>query len=108
MSTTGDADPTETSGRVDALRAIHKPRDLDHTHVNLSESDEEVLDVLRDLRRHGVYMLTVGQYLSPRAGNPPVERYVAPAQFDALAQAGARHGLCPHRLWATGAIEQSR
>jgi len=29
-------------------------------------------------------MLTVGQYLQPRAGNLPVLRYVAPAQFDAL------------------------
>jgi len=52
--------------------------------LGLGETDDEVLDVLRDLRAHGVDMLTVGQYLQPRAGNLPVLRYVAPAAFDAL------------------------
>ena len=40
--------------------------------LGLGETDDEVLEVLRDLRRHGVDMLTVGQYLQPRAGNLPV------------------------------------
>ena len=52
--------------------------------LGLGEADAEVLDVMRDLRAHDVDMLTVGQYLQPRAGNLPVLRYVAPAQFDAL------------------------
>lgn len=66
--------------------------------LGLGETDEEVLEVLRDLRRHGVDMLTVGQYLQPRPGNLPVARYVKPAQFDALAQQatamGFAHAAC--------------
>ena len=53
--------------------------------LGLGETDEEVLDVLRDLRAHDVDMLTVGQYLQPRPGNLPVRRYVAPPAFAALA-----------------------
>jgi lipoic acid synthetase len=52
--------------------------------LGLGETDDEVIDVLRDLRDHGVDMLTIGQYLQPRPGNLPVHRYAAPAQFDAL------------------------
>jgi lipoic acid synthetase len=66
--------------------------------LGLGETDEEVLDVMRDLRRHGVDMLTVGQYLQPRPGNLAVERYVEPAQFEALAQQaramGFAHAAC--------------
>jgi lipoyl synthase len=52
--------------------------------LGLGERDDEVVDVLHDLRRHHVDMLTVGQYLQPRPGNLTVKRYVAPAAFDAL------------------------
>ena len=66
--------------------------------LGLGETDDEVLDVMRDLRDHRVDMLTVGQYLRPRAGNLAVQRYVEPAQFDALAvQAramGFAHAAC--------------
>jgi lipoic acid synthetase len=66
--------------------------------LGLGETDAEVLDVMRDLRRHGVDMLTVGQYLRPRAGNLAVQRYVEPAQFDALAEQaramGFAHAAC--------------
>ena len=66
--------------------------------LGLGETDDEVLEVMRDLRRHGVDMLTVGQYLQPRPGNLPVERYVAPAQFETLAQQaramGFAHAAC--------------
>ncbi|VTU17312.1 hypothetical protein [Variovorax sp. PBL-E5] len=40
---------------------------------------------------HGVDVLTAGQYLQPRPGNLAVERYVAPAQFEAL---GFSHAAC--------------
>jgi lipoyl synthase len=61
--------------------------------LGLGETDEEVLAVMRDLREHGVDMLTVGQYLQPRAGNLPVRRYVAPEAFDALAREARRMGF---------------
>jgi len=66
--------------------------------LGLGETDGEVLAVMQDLRDHGVDMLTIGQYLQPRAGNLPVRRYVAPQGFDALArearQMGFTHAAC--------------
>jgi len=49
--------------------------------VGLGETDDEILDVMRDLRAHGVEMLTMGQYLAPSAHHLPVERYVPPQTF---------------------------
>ncbi len=49
--------------------------------VGLGETDEEILAVMRDLRAHGVGMLTIGQYLAPSAHHLPVERYVHPDTF---------------------------
>src|SRR5574341_411680 len=43
--------------------------------VGLGETDDEILQVMRDLRAHGVDMLTVGQYLQPSAHHLPVLRY---------------------------------
>jgi len=63
--------------------------------VGLGETDEEILAVMRDLRAHGVAMLTIGQYLAPSAHHLPVERYVTPetfGRFEREAQAmGFRH-----------------
>jgi lipoic acid synthetase len=66
--------------------------------VGLGETDDEILQVLRDLRAHGVDMLTVGQYLQPTPGHLPVLRYVEPARFadyqrEALAL-GFAHAAC--------------
>ncbi len=49
--------------------------------VGLGETDEEILAVLRDLRAHGVEMLTIGQYLAPSGHHLPVSRYVHPDVF---------------------------
>ncbi len=49
--------------------------------LGLGETDEEVLQVLRDLRAHDVDMLTIGQYLQPSGHHLPVERFVPPEQF---------------------------
>ena len=40
--------------------------------VGLGETDEEILDVMRDLRAHDVEMLTIGQYLAPSTHHLPV------------------------------------
>lgn len=50
--------------------------------LGLGESLDEVLEVAADLRRVGVDMLTLGQYLQPTPNNLPVERYVPPEEFD--------------------------
>lgn len=49
--------------------------------VGLGETNEEILQVMRDLRAHGVTMLTIGQYLQPSKHHLPVERYVHPDDF---------------------------
>src|SRR3954469_540354 len=44
--------------------------------VGLGETDDEILQVMRDMRAHGIDMLTIGQYLAPSAHHLPVRRYV--------------------------------
>lgn len=66
--------------------------------LGLGERDEEVLEVMRDLRAHDVDMLTLGQYLQPSEGHLPVLRYVPLetfAMFEAEAKAmGFSHAAC--------------
>ncbi|PLC54505.1 lipoyl synthase [Pollutimonas nitritireducens] len=52
--------------------------------LGLGETDEEILDVMRDLRAHNVDMLTIGQYLQPSAHHLPVLRYAHPDIFAML------------------------
>ena len=50
--------------------------------VGLGEIDAEILQVMHDLRSHGVTMLTIGQYLQPTGGHMLVHRYVHPDMFE--------------------------
>ncbi len=52
--------------------------------VGLGETNEEILGVMRDLRAHGVDMLTVGQYLQPSKHHLPVARFAHPDEFRML------------------------
>lgn len=52
--------------------------------LGLGETEEEVVEVLQDLRRVGCDILTLGQYLQPTRGHLPVERFVTPLEFDRL------------------------
>ena len=49
--------------------------------LGLGETDEEILQVMRDMRAHDVDMLTIGQYLQPSEHHLPVLRYVHPDTF---------------------------
>lgn len=66
--------------------------------VGLGETNAELIEVLKDLRSHGVTMLTLGQYLQPSKYHLPVERYVPPEEFDELKQIalgmGFTHAAC--------------
>ena len=66
--------------------------------LGLGETDDEVMQVLHDLRAHNVEMLTLGQYLQPSDGHLPVLRYVEPATFkmfeDAAKEMGFSHAAC--------------
>ncbi len=72
--------------------------------VGLGETDDEIVAAMRDMRAHGIDMLTLGQYLQPTGGHLPVRRYVHPDVFrrfeaEALAM-GFRHA-------AVGALVRS-
>jgi lipoyl synthase len=49
--------------------------------VGLGETDDEILQVMRDMRAHDIDMLTIGQYLAPSGHHLPVRRYVHPDTF---------------------------
>jgi lipoic acid synthetase len=49
--------------------------------VGLGETDEEILQVMQDMRAHHIDMLTIGQYLAPSTSHIPVRRYVHPDTF---------------------------
>ncbi len=61
--------------------------------VGLGETDDEILQVMRDLRAHQVDMLTVGQYLSPSTHHLPVSRYVHPDTFRMFETEAQRMGF---------------
>jgi lipoic acid synthetase len=61
--------------------------------LGLGETREELLDVFRDLRRHGCAILTLGQYLQPTAEQLVVTRYVTPQEFAALKQDALQIGF---------------
>ena len=68
--------------------------------LGLGETDEEILEVMRDLRAHGVTMLTLGQYLQPSQHHLPVARFVTPERFvqfeqEALAMGFAKAACGP-------------
>ena len=54
--------------------------------VGLGENDDEVREIMRDMRAHNIEMITVGQYLQPSDGHLPVLRYVTPDQFKEFEQ----------------------
>ena len=61
--------------------------------LGLGETNDEVLAVMRDLRAHGVDILTLGQYLRPSAQHLPIVRYVPPDEFAELRRAGDEMGF---------------
>ena len=56
--------------------------------VGLGETDQEIHEVMRDLKKARVDMLTIGQYLQPTRGHLPVRRYVPPSVFKVYEQVG--------------------
>ena len=49
--------------------------------VGLGETNEEVVETMRDLREHGVDVVTIGQYLQPSAKHAKIDRWVHPDEF---------------------------
>jgi lipoic acid synthetase len=72
--------------------------------VGLGETDDEILATMRDMRAHGIDMLTIGQYLQPTSGHLPVERYVHPDVFTMYGREAEAMGF---RHAAVGALVRS-
>ncbi|HXN32076.1 MAG TPA: lipoyl synthase [Polyangiaceae bacterium] len=72
--------------------------------VGVGETDDEVVETMRDLRTAGVDIVTVGQYLRPTPKHAPVERYVEPERFDWFAREGRAIGFA---FVASGALVRS-
>jgi lipoic acid synthetase len=72
--------------------------------LGLGETREELLDVCADLRRVGVEMITIGQYLQPTPRHLPVERYVPPQEFDEIGEQVRHLGF---KLVASGPFVRS-
>ena len=61
--------------------------------VGLGETDEEILEVMRDMRAHDIDMLTIGQYLAPSNHHLPVMRYVHPDTFKMFEEEAYKMGF---------------
>jgi len=72
--------------------------------VGVGETRVGVDELLRDLRDHGVSMVTVGQYLAPSGSHLPVERYVHPDEFAHYREYGRSIGI---RQVASGPLVRS-
>jgi lipoic acid synthetase len=72
--------------------------------VGLGETDEEVLQVMRDMRDHDIDMLTIGQYLAPSTAHLTVKRYVHPDVFKMFEEEAYKMGF---KHAAVGAMVRS-
>lgn len=61
--------------------------------LGLGETLEEVQEVMKDLRKHDVDMITLGQYLAPSRHHFPVARYVTPQEFKTLGELAKEMGF---------------
>jgi lipoic acid synthetase len=72
--------------------------------VGLGETDDEILQVMADMRSHDIDMLTIGQYLSPSNSHLPVRRYVHPDTFKMFEERAREMGF---QHAAVGALVRS-
>ena len=61
--------------------------------VGLGETNDEVVETMRDLRAHGVDVVTIGQYLQPSAKHATIDRWVHPDEFRWFREQGEALGF---------------
>ncbi len=61
--------------------------------VGLGETNDEVVETLRDLRTHGVDVVTIGQYLQPSPKHAAIDRWVHPDEFRWMREQGEKLGF---------------
>lgn len=69
------------------------PRTKSGVMLGLGESEEEVIETMKDLRNAGVDIITLGQYLQPTPKHLPVAEYITPEQFEKYKQIGNDMGF---------------
>ena len=72
--------------------------------LGLGETEEEVLQVMRDLRSANVDIVTIGQYLQPSKKHLPVKQFITPDQFKKYEVLGLEMGF---RHVESGALVRS-
>jgi len=88
---------------LDILRWTHEEKMLNNEHrgmltkssimLGLGETEDEIMEVARDLRSAGVDIFTMGQYLAPSEKNHPVRRYYTPEEFVELGRRARELGF---------------
>ncbi len=61
--------------------------------VGIGEKPEEIIEVMKDMRKSDVDILTVGQYLQPTKEHLPIDRYVTPDEFEMYRKNGLKMGF---------------
>ncbi len=80
-------------GVLKYLKEQGLPRTKSGIMLGLGETEEEVIQTMRDLREAEVDIVTLGQYLQPTKKHLPVTEYVAPEQFDKYKEIGLDMGF---------------
>jgi len=61
--------------------------------LGLGETEDEIIETMKDLRKVGVSILTLGQYLQPTFRHLPVSEFVKPEKFSRLKEIGLELGF---------------
>jgi lipoic acid synthetase len=87
-------------GYEESLNVLKKCKELDRDiltksgfMVGLGEEKEEIIETLRDLKKSGVNIVTIGQYLQPTMKHVPVQKYYTPAEFEEMRKIGQEIGI---------------
>ena len=80
---------------LETLKYLHEGgiRTKSGIMVGLGETDEEVVETMKDLRSVGVSIMTIGQYLQPTKKHLPVVEYVHPNRFNKFKEIGLSLGF---------------
>ena len=91
---------------LDTLRYLHEGgiRTKSGIMAGLGETDEEVVETMKDLRGVGVSVMTIGQYLQPSKKHLPVFEYVHPDKFEMFKNIGVKLGF---RIVESGPLVRS-
>jgi lipoic acid synthetase len=94
---------SEVRPQADYRRSLHLLKESKRSYprihtksgfmLGLGETQEEVLELMEDLRGVECDFLTIGQYLQPRSDRLPVKRYIPPEEFEEYQKIGMKMGF---------------